>query len=182
MSEQQQEQQQQQEMRVVFNPSLAAGLMALSEKWGISPLAVARRIVREALRENGVLDRPPRSSQNQDSEPGMVHRTFRVTAMQASFVESAAYRYRLSRSEVIRGVLTYATRQPITYDHLRRAPAEKRTVRWSVRIAPCHDAHITRVARLLNCSETDAGAALLTSMAARRRFLQHLKGQTLNTG
>ena len=47
-----------QEVRVVFNPSYSAGLMALSEEWGISPVAVARRIVREVLRDRGVLDHP----------------------------------------------------------------------------------------------------------------------------
>jgi len=48
-------------------------------------------------------------------------------------------------------------------------------VRWSVRITHRHDAHIRKVAKLLKCSETDAAAALLTSMAARRQFLQSLK-------
>ena len=91
------------------------------------------------------------------------------------FLESTAYWNQLSRSESIRGVLTYATRQPITHDHLRRAPAEKKTVRWSVHITPRHDAHIRNVAKLLKCSETDAAAAFLTSMAARRHFLHYLK-------
>jgi len=171
-----QQQQQVRGVRVVFGPSHAAGLMALSEDWGISPVAVARRIGREALRNHGVLDRPPRSSQGQDNHPGMVHRTLRITAKQASFVESTAYRYRLSRSEVIRGVLTHAIGQSITHGHLRRTPSERRTVRWSVRVTPCHDAHIRRVAELLKCSETDAAAGLLFSMAARRHFLQQLQG------
>jgi len=163
---------------VVFNPSHAAGLMALSERWGISPVAVARRIVREALREHGMPDRPPRASQIQDRKPGMVHRTLRITPMQASFLESTAYQNRLNRSEVVRGVLTYASRLPLTHEHLRRAPSEKRKVRWSVRITHRHDAHIRRVAKQLRCSNTDAAAALLTSMAARRHFLQHLNTTT----
>ncbi|MDE0133135.1 MAG: hypothetical protein OXM62_10315 [bacterium] len=80
----------------------------------------------------------------------------------------------MSRSETVRGVLTFATRQPVTHDHLRRVPSVKRTVRWSVRITPRHDAHIQRIAKLLHCSETDAAAALLVSTAARRQFLQQL--------
>ncbi len=177
MSQQPQRQQQEREavLRVVFNPSHAAGLMALSEKWEISKAAVARRIVREALREHGVLDRPPRPSRSRGGKEGMVHRTLRVTPMQASFVDTTAYWNRLSRSETIRGLLTHATRQPVTYEHLRRAPSERRTVRWSVRISNPHDAHIRKVAKLLHCSETDAAAALFASMAARRSFLQHLK-------
>jgi len=169
------EHKQQRGLRVVFNPSYAAGLVALSEQWGISPAAVARRIVREALREHGVLDSPQPAFRNQDSRPGMVHRTLRITPMQASLLDSTASRQGLGRSETIRGVLTYAIGQPVTYQHLRRAPSEKRTVRWSVRITHRHDAHIRKVAKLLKCSETDAAAALLTSMAARRQFLQSLK-------
>ncbi|MCY4648776.1 MAG: hypothetical protein OXC98_00170 [bacterium] len=171
--------QQLQDVRMVFNPSYAAGLTALAEKWEISPVAVARRLVREATRKHGVLDRPQRLSQNQDSEPGMVHLTLRITPMQASFLESTANGNRLSRSEAIRGVLTYDTRQPITHQHLGRAPAEKRTVRWPVRITERHNAHIRKIAQLLKCSETDAAAALLTSMVARRHFLQHLKNDIL---
>jgi len=65
----------------------------------------------------------------------------------------------MSRSETVRGVLSFATRQAVGHDHLRRVPSVKRTVRWSVRITPSHDAHIKKVSKLLHCSETDAAAA-----------------------
>jgi len=166
-----------QEVRVVFNPSYSAGLMALSEEWGISPVAVARRIVREVLRDRGVLDHPPRSSSNRDSRPGMVHRTLRITPMQASFLDSTAFRHGLSRSEMVRGVLSHATRHPFSREHLHRVPSDRRTVRWSIRITRRHYAHIRRVAEMLCCSETDAAAALLASTTARRHFLQHLNNR-----
>lgn len=164
---------------MVFNPSYAAGLIALAVEWEISPVAAARRIIREALREHGVLHRPRPLSQNKDSTPGMVHRTLRITPVQASFFESTADSSRLSRSDVIRGVLTHAIRQPITYEHLRQSPSEGRTVRWSVRITSRQEAHIRRVAKLLMCSETDASAALLTSRAARRHFLASIPNNKL---
>ena len=175
-------QQQKQGVWVVFNPSYAAGLMALAERWEISAAAVARRIIREVLREHGVLHRPQPLSQNRDSTPRMVHRTLRITPKQASFFESTARSYRISRSETIRGVLAHAIGRPITYEHLRRVPSERRTVRWSVRITHGHDAHIRKVAKLLMCSGTDAAAAVLASMAARRHFLASISKQnSLNT-
>ncbi len=110
----------------------------------------------------------------------MVHRTLRITPAQASYLTSIAESTHMSRSETVRGVLSFATRQAVGHDHLRRVPSVKRTVRWSVRITPSHDAHIKKVSKLLHCSETDAAAALLASTAARRQFLQHLKHPPVN--
>ena len=156
--------------------------MALAEEGAISPVAVARRIVREALRERCVLDRPPRCSprSGQQVEDGSSNPADHSHA--GSLSESVAYRNRLNRSEVVRGVLPHATRHPITHENLHRVPPEKRTVRWSVRITHSHNAHIQRVAQLLHCSETDVAAALLTSTAARNHFLQHLQQPLNSTG
>ncbi len=97
--------------------------------------------------------------------------------MQASLLDSTAFRHGLSRSEMVRGVLSHATRHPITHEHLHRVPSDRRTVRWSIRITRRHYAHIRRVAEMLCCSETDAAAALLASTTARRHFLQHLNNR-----
>ena len=153
-----------QQMQILFNPSDTAGLRAQAEKWGISPAAVARRIVRQVLREHGVLDRPQRPPQTrQHSKPQMVHRTVRLTPTQAAFMDRVAGEFGLTRSQTVRALIGPATRQPITRQHQLETPSHKRTVRWSVRLTTHQNASILTVAERLGCSQTDATAALLAS-------------------
>ncbi len=167
---------QQHQLAVIFNHVYTTDLEALANKWGISPAAVARRAVRDLLKENGLYDHPqrPPSQTRKPAKPTMVHRTLRLTPTQAGVIDGITDRHQLTRSKTLRALISHACRQPITHQHLHRAPSHKRTVRWSVRLTPQQDHTVTTVAESLRCSLTDAASALLSSAAAQRNLLQQL--------
>lgn len=173
---------QQYQLSVVFNPVYTTGVEALAEKWDVLPAAVVRRAVRELLKENDLYHpHRPLSHPSKPAEPAKVHRTIRISPTQAGVINGIADRFQWSRSETVRALLSHASRQPITHQHLERAPAEIRSVRFSVRLTPQQDEAVRRVADVLRCSLTDAAAALLASPEAQRSLLHQLTQHPPNT-
>jgi hypothetical protein len=150
-------------VKLNLNGLLVADLQTLADRWDISLSAAARRLVRKGLVDEGF---PPRRKPT----PRRVtvrnpHRTVRLTSGVAETIQGLADYLGMSRSRMLRELITEGSRVPITFRYLQSSG--KRPVRWSVRLTPEQDRAVNRVGEMLHCSGIEATDALIRAGLAR---------------
>ena len=81
-------------MTIGLNQELSRGLQTAADQWNISPAAAAKRMLREALQQQGHL--PPQP----------VHRTLRLATSMSQWIQHTAHRNGVPQSETLRRLLT----------------------------------------------------------------------------
>ena len=81
-------------VKIALNQELTRGLKAAADQENISPTAAARRMLKEALQEQGHLP------------PAPVHRTLRLATSMTQWIQQTAHRNSVPQSETLRRLLT----------------------------------------------------------------------------
>ena len=81
-------------MNITLGQQLARGIKAATDRWNITPTAAAKRILKEALQQQGHLPPPP------------VHRTLRLATTLTQWIQHTAHRTGVPQSEMLRQLLT----------------------------------------------------------------------------
>ena len=110
-------------MKIALNQELTRGLHAAADQWNITPEAAARRMLKEALQEQGHLP------------PAPVHRTLRLATTMTQWIQHTAHRAGVPQSEMLRQLLTEGLTANPTPDRkvTYKTPTTKRI---TVRIPP----------------------------------------------
>ena len=81
-------------MNIALNQELTRGLQAAADQWNITPAAAAKRILKQALQQQGHL--PPQP----------IHRTLRLATSLTQWIQHTAHRNSVPQSEMLRQLLT----------------------------------------------------------------------------
>ena len=116
-------------MNIALSQQLARGLQAAADRWNITPAAAAKRILKQALQEQGHLPPPP------------VHRTLRLATSLTRWIQHTAHRTGVPQSEMLRQLLTEGLTADPTPDRRVTYP-EPTPKRVTVRIPSDLNQHI----------------------------------------
>ena len=116
-------------MNITLNKQLGGGLQAAADQWNITPAAAAKRILAQALQQQGHLSPPP------------VHRTLRLATTLTLWIQHTAHRNGVSQSEMLRRLLTEGLQADPTPNRKVNYPDPTPT-RVTVRIPPDLNQHI----------------------------------------